>query len=379
MSQVGFQDFWVAGSRAYFRRDPIGGVVQPWIDLGRLTAVNPQVTPERAQLYDPATGIRVLADEGVTNIEELYDVQTSNMSMENLAYLFMSKPPTKFLQAAAEKAAVPHFCWPERLLKLQDTDTDETKLYGYESIFGVVIPGADPNTDDVITDTDEITAIDKATRTITTTTNYDTGGQITDGDNIIVHREGLANARNARTYTVESITGTSIVTVETPAASESSVTVDITYVDQNPATPEGVILKQAVLDTTEIGDWSVVSETRGLIRFNAEGVKFTDTLFPAGATLHVYGHLGAIAERVRKFLPQQATIIEGQLCLIWSRLDNTDQTVREMKVTVAPSTSNISDEDFSSMTLQMRVLNDLSSSDPAGRVLQFAGTTPRQS
>ena len=372
MSQVGFQDFWVAGSRAYFRRDPIGGVVQPWIDLGRLTAVNPQVTPERAQLYDPASGIRVLADEGVTNIEELYDVQTSNMSMENLAYLFMSKPPTKFLQAAAEKAAVPHFCWPERLLKLQDTDTDETKLYGYESIFGVVVPGTD-----VTTTANDITAISKVNKTITTTTDLSTN--ILAGDNIIVHRDGLSNARNARTYTVVTSAANLITVAETPAADESAVTVDITYVDQVPATPDGDILKQAVLDTTETGDWSVVSETRGLIRFNAEGVKFTDTLFPAGATLHVYGHLGAIAERVRKFLPQQATIIEGQLCLIWSRLDNTDQTVREMKVTVAPSTSNISDEDFSSMTLQMRVLNDLSSSDPAGRVLQFAGTTPRQS
>jgi len=371
MSQVGFQDFWVAGSRAYFRRDPIGGVVQPWIDLGRLTSVNPQVTPERAQLYDPASGIRVLADEGVTNIEELYDVQTSNMSMENLAYLFMAKPPTKFVQAAAEKAAIPHFAWPERLLKLQDSDTDETKLYGYESIFGVVIPG-----DRITTTADDITAISKTNKTITTTT--DLSSAILAGDHIIVHRDGLSNAANARTYTVVTSAANLITVAETPAADESTVTVDITY-KSNTSGTTGDVLKQAILDTTEIGDWSVTSTSRGTIRFNAEGVKFTDALYPAGATLHVYGHLGAIAERVRKFLPQQATLIEGDLCLIWSRLDNTDQTVREMRVTVAPSASNISDEAFSDLTLQMRVLNDLSSTDPAGRVLQFAGTTPRQS
>jgi hypothetical protein len=374
MSQVGFQDFWVAGSRAYFQKKAIEGVEQPWIDFGRLTSVNPTVTPEQVELHDPASGIRTLVDQGLTSITETYDIQTSNMSLENLSLLFLADEPTVFAQTAVEKPAIPHYAYPERLLKLIDNDADQTKLYAYDQIFGVVIPG-----DRITTAVGDVTAINNSTNTLTVTTDFDTTGIILAGDHIIVHYDGLANGNNARTYTVASTTTTTIVTVEQPQANEAAVTVDLTY-KSNTSGTTGDVLKQAKVGTTEIGDWAISSEARGLITFSEDGLKFTTALYPTGATLNVYAHLGAILSRKRVFQPQDAKgLQEGTLVLIWSRNDNTDQTVREMEVSLAPSATAISDEAFSDFTLQAKVLSDLTADQPAGRVLQFLGTTPTQS
>ncbi len=50
MSLVGSQDYWLTGSRVYFQRDPVAGVVQPIIDWGTIEVVSPTVTPTLAFL-----------------------------------------------------------------------------------------------------------------------------------------------------------------------------------------------------------------------------------------------------------------------------------------------------------------------------------------
>lgn len=346
MGKVAFQDFWIAGSRIYFQRDAIDGVEQPWLDIGTIETVNPQVTPEEVKLVDPDGGIQTIVDQALTSVEETYDVTAKNLSLENLAMMFLADAPTAFTQTAEDKE-VTHSILAGRLVKIHDSDTAKTLLYGLDAISGIFTGSVTSNT---------LTAINASARQLT----FSSSVSVTDGDPILVTGDGLSNKANSRTYTADGTqTGTTITVVERPTANETAVTV--TAYTEN----AGTIFKQGT-------DWDVVSADRGIARIIDGGAITSGDYTIAFSVAALSGN--------RTFNPQTAKgTITGRAILIYSRRNNADQTVREMEVAVTPNSSSIQDTDFSSMVLTFTVLNDLTSTTPAGRVLQFKGSLPDKS
>lgn len=374
MGKVGFQDYWVAGSRLLFQADPdSNGVIQPTDDIGTIESANPTVTPTEIQVSDPDGGVKRILDRQTTQVDEEYDIVVRNLNLRNLSRLFLAEEPVDFSQTAAELILTSSSlrAWPERLLKLIDNDNDGTPLYSFDSVFGVVIPG-----DKITTDTGLITAISPTAGTITVSSDLTTN--ISPGDDIIIHRDGLTDARNARTIRVSAITSTTITTTDKLFAAESGVTVDITYAD-NASGSTGKVLAQKVTDAETGRDWEVYSAARGLVRFLSGAGTLTEASYPTGVDVNAYTHQGAIASGKRLFKPQSSTTIRGRAIIIWSRGGFEDQTVRECRVAITPNASNIQNEDFSSITLRVTVLTDVGREDPAGRVVQVAGSTAAQS
>lgn len=365
MSVVNFQDYWIAGSRLWFQRDPVNGVEQPWVDLGTINPANPTIEPEQKELVDFDGGIGLTVEESVTKITETYDITCSNLNLTNLALLFLANDPQAFTQAAGEKV-VGHYSYPERLLKIHDSDLDLTNLYGLSAIYGVVIPG-----NRITTSVGAVTAIASATRTLTTGVNLTS--KVLANDPVILHRGNLANVSNARTYTVASVTASTVV-VNEPVTDEAGVAVSLTYKDNTTGTT-GSVLKQKGGASEVNGDWEVYSTDRGALHYLASGLVFGPAEVPQ--TLNVYFSLGAIASAKRLFFPQSSkNVVRGKAIAVWSRSNDGNQTVREMTVSISPGGSAISDEDYSKITLRMKVLSDLAAANPAGRVLQYRGTLP---
>ena len=346
MSQVGFQDYWVAGSRMYFRRDPVDSVVQAWEDLGTIQTVNPAITPEEATLVDPDGGVQTVVDQALVSIEESYDVTMNNLSLSNLSKLWLSSSPEDFTQTATYAKEVTHSLIAGSLMKIHDSDTDATLLYGLNSISGVY--SGSPLLED-------LTDVDASARTLTF------AGSITvaDGDAILIPSDAtLTNIGNARTFTASGAqTSTTITVSETPAGDETGLTVSSKY-------GTGVL---------KIGvEWDTVSVDRGLIKL-VEGGGVASGDFTVS-----FGMAALSGDRLLKPQTIKGTI-QGKAILIYSRGNNTDQTMREMDVSVTPNSSNVQDSDFSNIVMTFKVLNDLTSSDPAGRVLQFKGDLPASS
>jgi len=359
MSVSGAQDFWVVGSRLYFQQDAVDSVDQPWVDLGVIQTANPSLEVEKVELMDSDGGLKSLVDEAVTAMNETYEIVCSNISARNLAFLMMAEPPTSFTQSAAEKE-VTHDC-PKvgGLVKLHDSDTDNTLLFNMPVITGVMSAAVSGG---VLTES-AITDIVASTKTITAT--GDLSSDLSPGDQFIVRRTGLANILNAKTYTVVTATYTSstaIVVVETPAADETTITGTIVYAASGDS---GTIYDQ---DT----DWEVVSLDRGFIRIIDGGAISAD-----GTDVVVIFQLNALSGE-RTFLPQtMEDVIKGEALIMWSRDNHADQTVRQARVSITPAGAALSADDFSNITFTVKVLNDITDADePAGRVLHFKGTVP---
>lgn len=101
MPNVGFQDVWVVGSRVYFRRDPIAGVVQPVKDLGTIAAITANIEVEEAECEETDGGVRRVVAKQVTKADETYDLEMKNLAPEGLANLFLAGPPEEFTQSGA--------------------------------------------------------------------------------------------------------------------------------------------------------------------------------------------------------------------------------------------------------------------------------------
>lgn len=351
----GHQDFWVAGSRIYLKRDDIGAVEQPWADIGVIETANPTQEATKIELFDGDGGKKTLVDERVTEINESYDIEIRNLSMPNLALFFQGNAPEAFTQTVEDKR-VSHSVFNGYLVKVHDDDASETNLFALGAISGVLsaAPAAG-----VLSEVG-ITAMVASTKTITTAS--DISSDLSPGDLIVVEGDGLANIANARTYTVVSATLTAVVVAEDIAANETAITGNLIYV----ATADtGVIYEQDV-------DWEVVSTDRGFLRIIDGGAIADGTAVVAFTTAAVTGD--------RVFNPQDADgEVQGTMLLVWGRGNNAEQTVREARVSVTPSAGNIQIDDFSSITLTFRVISDLTADVPAGRLLHFKGSVPSKS
>ena len=358
MGQVGFQDYWVVGSRVYFKPDDVGGVKQPWLDFGTLQVASPTLTPDQVELEDPDGGMMTSVAQAVTQIDETYEITTSNLNLDMLSMLFMASLPEAFTQTAGQKN-VQHWAIPARLLKLHDDDADSTLVYGLDSIFGVYEAG-----DRITTTQNDITAMNRNARTIVTAT--DLSANIAATEQIIVHRDGLANAANARTYTVSASAANLITVEEEIVADEAAVTVDITYLGSGST---GAIYSQKKPGSTETGkDWEVVSEERGLLHFIDGATNPT-----VAKNVQVLYHKAALTGQ-RLFKPHSTKgTINGKLVLVYGRNTGSEQSVRECRVSLTPGNTALSDTDYSNITLNCKVISDLTATDPAGRFVQFNG------
>ncbi len=352
MSVVGHQDYWTAGSRFYYKKDNDGSTEFPWVDLGTILSANPTSEISKLTLKDGDGGRLTTVDESVTEIAESYDITCNNLNLRNLSLLFLGSEPASFTQSAASKA-ISAKIFTNEILKLHDTDTDKTPLYAIQVFEGIV-----DDITNLTVGTDILTDIVVSTKTLTVSTDLTT--HLSPGDSIIVKAAGLTNALNAGTYTVASVTATTIVVNETLVADDTGVTVDIVYAASGDT---GTVYAKTT-------DWEVSSLDRGIIKIPA-----TSNIVDASDN-DVYFYTGAVSGN-RLVLPQAAAgAINGKFEIWWSRGGNTDQTVRMGTCSITPSSSTIQVEDYSQMVLAVNVLSDLTETEPAGRLLAIKGTLP---
>ena len=349
MSVVGFQDFWLTGSRFYFKRENVAGIEQPTLDFGVINTASPTMEVTKVVLEDADGGIKVIADRATTGISEAYDLTCSNFNNDNLAMLFLSNAPAAFTQAATQIKAQ-HYAHPGRLLKIKDIAG--AYLYGLSTVAGIY--GA------VAPQVKTVTGIVASTKTITFS-----GGAfspaLVNGEKIILGPLGLANVANAGTYTIASSTSTTVVVVETIATDETAITGEV--IGKNAGT---VIY----VPTT---DFVVKSLDRGIVQMVSGGA------FAAAATIVPVIGTSAISGN-RLINPQSLKgVIRGTGFLIYGRENNARQTVREAVMDLSPSSANMSVDDFSNFVMNAQVISDLTATDVAGRILAYKGALPSTS
>lgn len=350
MSVVNNQDFWVAGSYLYLKRDDVDGVKQPLFDLGTMETANPSSDVEKLELEDSRGGQKRVIDQTVTKMNESYDVTVSNINLDNLALMYLSKPPEAFTQTAAQKV-VTQWGHSGRLLHVLSTDTTPVPMYGLR-IEGVLKDGATAPTDFTIT------AIVKATKTITVATVT-----LADGETFVITGLGLSDIDNAGTYTANGavVAGTEVTVNEEFSSDETAITGSLLTEDTDE-------------DWLEEGtDWERVDEYKGIIRIIPGGRHTAD------ADLDVYYTTRALSGN-RLIRPQSLKgEFKGTMQLYFSRGDDNEITVRECKVTISPNSSSLSGDEYSTITFTITVLSDLSETNIAGRMIAIKGTLPTAS
>ena len=362
MSVVGFQDFWVVGSRLHFQKEtPSGGVVQPLIDLGVIETANPAFEIEKLELEDGDGGVKTVVDESVVSINEAYDITCNNMNLDNLALLFQASDPSSYTQTAEEES-VTIYTHAGKLVKMVDDDAAATPLFMLSTIAGVLSAPVSAG----VLSTAVLTAINATTKTLTITGDITAG--LSPGEAIVVKRAGLTNILNSRTYTINGTPtfgggNTSIVVNETPAASETAITGSIIY---KAAADTGTVYVQDV-------DWDVYSLDRGVARILEGGAISAD-----GNKTYVFSKSAITGKRLIN--PQSlGGTIKGKAWVYWGRGNNAFQHVREADVSITPSASNFSIDDFSNFVLTVTVIGDVTAAVPAGRLIAIKGALPSSS
>ena len=133
MGLSGFQDFWVAGSRVYFKRDDVGGVDQPLMDFGTIQNATPALEVTEVELRDADCGLSKVVAKQVTEMTESYATECSNFNTEMLALLLMADPAEDFTQSATPVVdAVQDPAHEGYLLKIRDAAGDP--IYNLASI-----------------------------------------------------------------------------------------------------------------------------------------------------------------------------------------------------------------------------------------------------
>lgn len=360
MAVRNFQEFWIAGARLYIERLQSDGSYGPLIDLGVIQQANPSLTPEIAQLYDADSGQRQIVDEALSSIDETYEVQCNNFNMDNLSLLFLAGEPQDFTRDFEAKA-VDHTVFKGRLCKIKDTTLEDSAEWGLATIDGVYARDGSVAADLIESMTSETKTITLAAAAGDLTLIY------TASFKFIVTAVNMADVLNAGTYTVvsSSFSGgkTSIVVTETINSDEA-------FGGGN----GGVIRVTGGGGVYAKGtDWDVHSLQRGIIQIKPDGnIDTEDDGELVGISYSVTALTGD-----RVIYPQQLEgVAKARAYLVFSR-DNYDrETVREMEVSISPSGANVQATDYSDMTLTIRVLNDLTATRPAGRLLSYSGTEP---
>ncbi len=354
MSVLGHQRFVQVGARVFFKRDNDASNNQfARRDLGIIDQITVNVSKETAQVYDTEGGRKVLADEAVTKQDESYQVRTKNLSMRNLALALLADDPVNFTQSQTEKT-VQIRAFPGDLLFTHDSDSAKTRLFKIDA-FGGVYTGAVANK--------TLTTIVAATKTITLSGDQTAVTGLAPGKAIIVNKLGLTKIANSRTYTIVTrilnAGNTDLVVDASPAGDESAITGQITHENG------GVVYKQ---DT----DWELRKNglDYGAIRIISGGAISTEQDVQCIFTL------SAISGK-RQITPQGLVGVFKGKCEIWIGDNNNDYvTVREAIVSISPAGLDLQLDEFSTVTLDIKVLSDITVSSSAGRMVNVKGTIP---
>lgn len=348
---LGFQDPWLAGSKFLFKRENLvtgaGTTQYPVIDLGDIESASPNLVATTIEALDSSTGRIKTRDKRLIEFIESYQIQTRNLRQQVLALLFIASPPTNFVQSAdTAKSLAGMTIFKGDLLKVEDVVAGVP--YYPERIAGLYIGTIAFHT---------VTAVSKANKTITTSTN---ASAVTG--NIILDRTNLANPKNSRTYSVISAIGAgpTVITVnESPAADETAISGQIVV------NSGGTIYHQG-------NDW---------IPYLDHGLGFAK-IMPGGAITDLATNVSArfsipALSGMRLIKPKGlAGEARGRGYLIYSRSGEAEKTYREFQCVITPVSSAIASDAFSSATLNVQVLTDPSSEEPAGRLIQSIGTVP---
>jgi len=361
MAIVGHQDFWVAGSRFFYKRDPIEGAAQPWIDLGVIQPVNPSLEIEKLELEDSAGGVKRTVDERVVKIDETFDITCNNLNLDNLALLFLADPPEAFNQIA-EIRQVQHGSLGDgqpiagKLFKIHEGDAARTPAYGIDVISGT-------HAGVLITNTYQVTAISKENKTLTVDADPAT---LTNGNPLIVFPDGgITDLKLARTFTKLSHSGGDTIHVEeTPNSSETGLSATLGF-----TVPGNNVYKYE-------RDWTIYDLEAGLIRITPD----TSIITTGQATFTVVYRTMDLSTGAHLLKPQGFRgEIQGLGILVWARGNFQEESVREARISITPSSANIQIDDFSNFVLSVKVISDLLATDVAGRLIAFAGNLPTAS
>jgi len=349
---LGHQDPWLAGSKMYFKRDNIGATQFPLIELGDIDPVSPAFAATKIEAVDSSSGRIKTRDERTIELLESYQVTCRNLRNQNLALLFLSLPPIDFVQSAAVIGPAGTKMFKGELSKV--TDAAGVELYGFDYIMGLYTGTVAFKT---------LTAISRANKTLTVTT--DITASLTPGDSVIVDPTGLANKRNARSYTIVSSSfgggSTTIVVAETPAGDETAVTGTLTHENG------GTIYNQGL-------DWvpaPFLDPAFGYVKVMPAGA-----IVDGAINVNVRGsQLALSGNRIVK--PKSLTgEAQGQAFIVWSRGGDAEKTYREFRCSIAPVNAGFAIQNFSNAVFGVKVLTTPGSAEPAGKLLQAVGTLP---
>jgi hypothetical protein len=122
--------------------------------------------------------------------------------------------------------------------------------------------------------------------------------------------------------------------------------------------------------TTE--DWEVHNLSRGFVKLIDSGAIGTETV-------NIVFSLAALSGN-RLIKPQSFKgEITGLGSIFWGRGNFQEQSVREARISITPSSANVQIDDFSNFVISVKVISDLQATDVAGRLIYFAGSVPASS
>lgn len=357
MSVVGSQRFMQVGSRVLFKRDDDAlGNKYALRDLGIVDSIAASFNKEQVDLYDTDGGKKVLVDSALSKIDEAYDVVLKNLSNRNFALALLANDPANFVQAQTEKAVLLR-CFPGDLIHMLDSDAAKTRLYKLDA-FGGIYTGTILNK--------TLTTIVAATKTITLSGDQTAVAGLAPTKSFIVQKLGLTKIANSNTYTIVTRTlnggNTDFVVAETPAGDESAITGAIIHENA------GIVYKRGV-------DWEIplFGLDRALVRILSAGALSTEQDVTCVFTI------SAISGK-RLVNPQSLLGNFKGTCEVWIGADNNDyMTVREAKVFISPNGLNLNIDDFSTITLNVKVISDITQTTPAGRLVNVKGALPNVS
>jgi len=387
MSLKGFQDFWIPGTRVFVQKESTGNP-NPMLDIGLIQSVTPTVTPTVLQLEDSDGGVKQLVDEALSQIVESYEVQTANMNLDNLALMFLSDDPEVTVQVHQD-LLVSHYVHPERLVKLVDPQGEP--IFNAWSVNGIM-----SNTGTYVSH--EIDSFDATAQTIDLdVTEGDVSTDYTNGDLLFLTSgtNAIKDPLNPGTYKVASSAFTTF----------TRITLDQTYRKLNSSevaigNPQPKVLTPGAAGTAvfyeQDRDWEAGRSpavtggfggasgpvSRGYFRITQPattgggGVIIAPGNFRVSYSLASGGSPSHIPY-IRQIRPQSLSkVVRAKVWLYISLENDARGYVREFNATITPSGIALGDgTDFANMTLNFKVLNDLSSDYPGGRIYYYEGDT----
>ena len=350
MPTIGFQDLWVSGSRLYFQRNPKDGEFFPLLDLGVVDPINPSAEIEKLEQKDSECGVEVLVDERVARISESYQVTCKNFNPDNLALLFRDESPEAYVTAPDDSAVGEGDAFQGHLLKIEDNVGES--VWDITEVYGIYTQ----------TDVVDWPVIDMEVDEIEAPSNINLVGDHTDkglyaGQEIILSKTNLTDEDAAGKYTLT-------VDAQYNAIADRTViqvTPDISQYAQGPGMAGKVVHGHDV--TWDVTNWELVDLTKALIRVTGA----------LSGRVNI-GYAIPSKSGLRLIRPQSLQgEVEGQMMVVWCRGNMEQESCRLAEAILSPSGVNITVEEFSTFTVDLRIVETEDEAQPVGSLIYYEG------